>query len=60
MTYVLARTLWLAARRYLPRVTVSGSLLAFATVLFALDHKFTELTWGALALAVGALLTRGK
>ena len=60
MTVFLFRMLQTAARRYLPRMTVSGGLLALATVLFALDHRFSELTWGGLALAAGALLTRGK
>jgi hypothetical protein len=41
----------------LPR-TVSGGLLALATALFLLDHRWTELTWGALALASGAVLTK--
>jgi hypothetical protein len=38
---------------------VSGGLLALATALFLLDHCWTELTWGALALAAGAFLTGG-
>jgi hypothetical protein len=41
-------------------MTVSGCLTALAAILFTLDHKFTDLTWGAFALAVGALLTRGR
>jgi hypothetical protein len=42
----------------MPR-TVSGALLCLATVLFLLDHNFSEYTWGALALAAGAFLTGG-
>jgi len=57
---LIVLTLRLAALRCLRRVTVSGALLAFAAVLFALDHRFSDLTWGALALATGALLTSGK
>src|SRR5215472_14225203 len=52
----IKRTLWLALRRLMPR-TVSGGLLCLAAVLFLLDHRFTGLTWGALALAAGAVLT---
>jgi hypothetical protein len=50
----------MAAKRYLTQITVSGCLLALAMILFALDHRFTEFTWGAFALAAGAFLTRGK
>jgi hypothetical protein len=35
-------------------------LTGVAVILLLLDHRFSELTWGALALAVGAYLTRGK
>jgi hypothetical protein len=40
----------------IPR-TVSGGLLQLAAALFLLDHRWSELTWGALALAAGAFLT---
>jgi hypothetical protein len=46
--------------RFRPRITVSDGLLCLALILFLLDHKFSELTWGGLALATGALLTRGN
>ena len=60
MTYLLVQALRLTARRCLPRPTVSGGLLLLATVLFALDHNYSDFTWGAVALATGALLTKGK
>lgn len=60
MTYLLIRALRLTSLRCLRRVTVSGGLLALATLLFALDHRFGQLTWGAVTLAAGALLTREK
>ena len=44
----------------LPRPTVSGGLLALATLLFALDHNFGERTFGAVALASAALLREAK
>ena len=59
MTYLFMRACRTAARRCLGRMTVSGSLLGLAGILLALDHRFSELTWGALALAIGAFLTRG-
>ena len=55
----IARTLEAAALRCLRRMTVSDGLLALAAVLFLLDHRFSDLTWGAIALAAGALLIRG-
>lgn len=60
MTYLIVLTLRRVGLRCLRRVTVGGALLAFAAVLFALDHSFGDRTWGALALATGALLTSGK
>ncbi len=60
MTYLFIRAFGVRALRCLRRVTVSGALLSLSTVLFALDHRFSQLTWGAIALAAGALLTRGK
>ena len=60
MTYLLIRAFRLTAFRCLRRVTVSGGLLALAALLFALDHNFSQLTWGAIALAAGAILTKDR
>ena len=60
MTYLFMRLLRPAALRCLRRVTVSGSLIGLAAILFALDHRWTEFTWGGVALAIGALLTRER
>lgn len=57
MTYLLMRQLFTISQRY---ITLSGSLLSLAAMLFLLDHRFTEMTWGALALAAGVLLTRAR
>ncbi len=57
MSYMIIRTLRAALLRWLPRMTVSGGLMALAAALFLLDHRWTDLTWGALALAAGAFLT---
>ncbi len=58
MTHRLTRTFRLLTLRYLHRLTVSGGLLALGATLFVLDHRWTNLTWGALALTAGAYLTR--
>ncbi len=42
-----ARTLGAAAHRCLRRMTVSDGLMALGAVLFLLDHRWTDLTWGA-------------
>ena len=60
MAFLLFRAFRLTLRRCLPRVTLSGSLLTLALVLFALDHTFGEMTWGALALTAGVLLIKGN
>jgi hypothetical protein len=60
LTYLVVLTLRRLGLRCLRLMTVSGALLAFAAVLFALDHRFSDRTWGALALATGAVLTSGK
>lgn len=54
MTFLFMRLL--AALR--SRMTVGGSLLSLAAVLFLLDHRFSEKTWGAVSLAAAVLLTR--
>jgi hypothetical protein len=41
-------------------MTVSDGFLALGGALFLLDHRWTELTAGALALAAGAWITRGR
>jgi hypothetical protein len=53
------RKLLQTLRRLMPR-TVSGGFLALAITLFLLDHHYGEMTLGALALAAGAILTKGK
>ena len=57
MKHKLMSILRKAFLRLLPR-TVSGALLALAATLFLLDHRWTELTCGALALAAGAVLIK--
>lgn len=53
---------WGAARlgsslaRTAPRLTARRGVLALAAALLAVDHGWSHLTWGALALAAGVFV----